>query len=121
MRQQIAGHAAASHRDIQAPQSFAALREARRDGPILQEFCAVMKDAPKAAFVKQVLEQHHGRHAAIVVPDHVGDVGGFHGIRHGTRLRSITPERLFAQNHLAGSGGSDGYFRMRVVGAGNVD
>ena len=121
VRQQIAGDAASGNRDIQTPQSFATLRQVRRDGPILKEFRAVVEDAAEAAFVDQMLEQHHGRHAAVVVPDHVGDFGGFHRLRHRGGFRRIAPERLFAQHHFAGLRGGDGDFRVRVVGAGDVD
>ena len=81
VRQQIAGDAAAGNGSIQPPQSFAALREILRDGPILEELRAVVEDAAEAAFVDQMLEQHHGRHAAVVVPDHVSDLRGLHGMR----------------------------------------
>ena len=55
MRQQIACNAAARNRCVQPPKTRAALRQILGDSPILQEFGAVMKDAPEAAFVQQRL------------------------------------------------------------------
>ena len=61
-----------------------------------------MEDSAEAAFVDQVLEQHDGGHAAVVVPDHVGHVGGFHRIHHGFGFFGVAAQRLFAEHHFAG-------------------
>ena len=54
VRQQIARDAAAGNVDIQPPEAFAALRQIGRDGPVLQEHGAVVKDPAQAAFVDQI-------------------------------------------------------------------
>ena len=76
VREQIAGDAAARDRDVEAPQPLAALRQILRDGPVLQELRAVVKDAPELPLVQQLLDQRHRGHAAVVVPDRVGHARG---------------------------------------------
>ena len=55
--------------DVEAPEPFAALRQICRDRPVLQKFRAVVEDATQLPFVDQLLEQHDGRDAAVVVPN----------------------------------------------------
>ena len=74
MGEQIAGDAAARRRHVEPPQRRAALRQFGVDRPVLQELGAIMEDAAEPAVVDELLGQRDGRHAAIVVPHHVGDV-----------------------------------------------
>src|SRR5471030_1153041 len=70
--QQVASDAAAGDGGVQAPETFAALGQVARDGPVLKKFRAVMEYPAQAAFVDQLLRQSDRGHPAIVVPDHVG-------------------------------------------------
>ena len=51
----------------------------------------------------------------------LGDVGGLHGLHHGSGFCRGAAERLFAQHHFARLGGGNGYLCVGVVGAGYVD
>ena len=109
VREQIAGDAAAGDADVETPQPLAALRQVARDRPVLEELRAVVKDAPQLAFVDQLLEQHDRRHAAVVVPDHVGDAGAPRPADTiASRLGGVAAERLLAGHHLAGARRGDG-------------
>ena len=55
VRQQIAGDAAAGHGHVQPPEAFAALRQVGGDGPVLEEFGAVVEDPAEPALVDQLL------------------------------------------------------------------
>ena len=87
VRQQVAGHAAAGHVDVQAPQALAALRQVGRDGPVLQKLGAVVEDLAQPPFVDQLLGQRHRRHAPVVVPDHVRHAGFLDRLRPCARIR----------------------------------
>ena len=45
MREQIAGDAAPGHRNVEPPQSFAALRQICGDGPVLQKLRAITRNS----------------------------------------------------------------------------
>ena len=122
VRQQIAGDAAAGDVDVQPPQPFAALRQVARDRPVLQELRAVVKDAAQLAFVDQLLEQDDRRHAAVVVPDHVGDAGA---LRPPSTIAcasaAFRPSGFSHITILPARGRGDGDLGVRVVRAGDVD
>src|ERR1700722_7286752 len=80
-----------------------------------------MEDTTEASLVQQLLQKNDGGHTAVVVPNHVGDVSGLDRSDHSLCFRGGAPQGLFAQHHLARLGGSDGDFRVGVVGACNVD
>ncbi len=80
-----------------------------------------MEDAAEASFVEQLLQQHDRRHAAIVVPNHVGNAGGLNCVHHGFRFGAGASQRLLAQHHFAGLGGSNGNLRVGIVRAGDID
>ncbi len=80
-----------------------------------------MEDAAEASFVEQLLQQDDRRYAAVVVPNHVGNVGGFDCFHHRFRFRPGAPERLFAKHHFSRLGGGNGDLRMGIVGAGDID
>src|SRR5262245_37769794 len=80
-----------------------------------------MEDLPETPFVKKVLEQHDRRRAAVVVPNHVRDFGGFDRFDHHLRLSRVASQRFLAHHNLAREGGGDGDLGMRVIRAGDVD
>ena len=92
-----------------------------RDGPVLQELRAIVKDPAEAVFVEKLLQQHDGRNAPVVVPDHVGHVGLLYGIHHRLGLFRGSAERLFAEDHLAGFRCSNRNLGVSVVRAGDID
>ena len=85
--QQVAGDAAAGRGHVEPPEAGAALRQVGGDGPVLQELGAVVEDLAEPALVDQLLGQRDGRHAAVVVPDHVRHAGLLDGLDHLQRLR----------------------------------
>jgi hypothetical protein len=82
MGQQVAGNAAAGDLRVQAPQPGAALRQVFGDGPVLQEFGPIVEDSAKAALVDELACKGDGRHATVIVPDHVGHARLFDGFNH---------------------------------------
>ena len=80
-----------------------------------------MEDAAEPAFVQHLLQQDDCWYPAVVVPDHVRNVGGVHSLGHSSGLSSGAAERLFAEHHLACLGGGDSDLRVGVVGARDVN
>ena len=92
-----------------------------RDRPVLQKLRAIVKHAAEPPLVHERLDQRDGRHAAVVVPDHVRHAGRLDGVDHALRFVAVASERLLAQHHLACARGGDRNLGMRVVRAGDVD
>jgi len=80
-----------------------------------------MENASQLSFFDELLGECHGGGPAIIVPNHVWHSGLLDGLHHGLALLAIHRERLFAKNHLASFGGSDGNFRVSIVRAADVD
>ncbi len=80
-----------------------------------------MKNPAELAFVDQLLGKGDGRHAAVIVPDHVWHLGLLDGVHHLRGFFGRTAQRLFAHHHLAGLCGGNGDFVMGVIGAGDID
>ena len=68
-----------------------------------------------------LLDQRDRRHAAVIVPDHVGDAGLLDRLDHRLAFGLGAGQRLFAEHHLAGLGGGDGDLGVEVVGHADVD
>lgn len=74
MGQEVARDAAAGGGEVQA-QTVPALGQVGGNRPVLKEHGPVVEDAAEPALVHQLLGQRDGRHAPVVVRDHVGDAG----------------------------------------------
>ena len=79
-----------------------------------------MEDASEAAFIQQIFQQRYRRNSTVVVPNRIRNLGGFDSFDHRFGFGGISTERFFTHDHLAGFGGSNGDFRVCVVGAGDV-
>ena len=121
MREQIAGDAGAGDLGVQAPEAGAALREIGIDGPVLEKVCSVVVNATELAGVDELLGEHDGGAAAVVIPDHIGHAGLRDGLEHFFGLGSVEREGLFAEDHLAGLGGGDDLLGVEIVRRGDVD
>src|SRR3982751_606529 len=102
MREKVTGDAAARNRRIETPEPLTALRQLARNRPVLEEFRTVVEYAAELTFFDQNPGESHSRNATVVVPNHVGDARGLHGIDHGFGFRRGSPKRLFTHHHLAG-------------------
>ena len=120
VRQQVAGDTRTRGLHIQTPQGRPALRQVRINRPVLQEVGAVMEHLAEFAGVDELLGQHYGRASAVVVPNHVRNLGLLDGLHHGFSLRGVQRQRLLAQDHLARFGGGDGDLGVEVVGDSDV-
>ena len=121
MGEQVAGDAAARDARVEPPQGRSALRQIGGNGPVLQEFRAIMEDAAEPSFVDQLLGERDGGDAAIIVPDHVRTARRLDRRDHPLGLGGVSAERLFAHHHFPRFRGGDRDLRMRVVGARDVD
>ncbi len=106
---------------VEPPEPVTPLRQVGRDRPVLQEDGPIMEDLPQAAFVDEILGQRDGRHAAVVVPDHIGHAGLLDRLDHLGPFGRIHRQGLFAQHHLSGLGRGDGDVVVQVVGHADVD
>ena len=120
VRQQIAGDAGTRGLHVQAPKSRPALRQFRIDRPILEEVGAVVEYLAELAGIDQLLGQHHGRASAVVVPNHVRNLGLLDGLHHGFSLLGIEGQRLLAQDHFSSLRRCDGNLGVKVVRDGDI-
>ena len=80
-----------------------------------------MEYAAEFAFVDQLLGQHDGRAAAIIVPNHVRHFCLLDGGDHFLGFLGVQPERLLAEDHLAGLRRGDGNLGVEIVRGANIN
>ena len=107
--------------DVEPPEPVAALRQVGRDRPVLQELRAVVEDLAEPALVDELLGQRDGRHAAVVVPDHVRHAGLLDRRRPSSPPRPRSASGFSHRTILPACGRGDGDLGVRVVGRGDVD
>ena len=84
----------------QVARTLPALREVGFDGPVLEEFRAVVENAAELPFLDELLGERDRGDAAVVVPHHVRHAGLLDRRDHLAALRGVHRQRLFAQNRL---------------------
>jgi len=119
--EEVACDAGAGDLGVEAPEAGAALREVGVDGPVLEEVRAVVEHAAELAGIDELLGEHDGGAAAVVIPDHVGHLRLVDGREHFLGFLGVQAEGFLAEDHLAGLGGGDGLLGVHVVGRGDVD
>ena len=87
----------------------------------MEEIGAVVEDPTELALIDELLGERDGGHAAVVIPNHVGDPGGFDRGDHGVAFTGIHRERLFAHHDFAGLGSGHGDLTVHIVRGGDVD
>jgi hypothetical protein len=116
VRIDVAVGAAAADALLQAPDE----RELRVGRPVLSVAGAVMINPADGAFIDHLLGLGDGGDAAVIVADHVDDLGLFDRGDHLFGLLDGEGEGLFAQDMFAGAGRGDGDLGMGIVGRGDV-
>ena len=80
----------------------------RRHGPFLQVAGVEMVELAQAAFLDELVGQHHGWEPAVVELHGIHHARLAHRRQHGLSLGQRIGQCFFAQHVLAGLGGSDG-------------
>ena len=119
--EKVAGDAGAGCRCVKTPEGFAALGEFLGHGPVLEEVGAVVIDAPEVTTVYDLLGEGDSGEEAVIVPNEIGESGGFDGFDHLEALFAVEGEGLLAKDHLAVLNRGHRDVVVGVVGRADVD
>jgi len=119
--EEVAGYTGSCGGGVETPEGGSALWKFFGHGPVLKEVGAVVVDTAEFSGVDDFLGKGDGGEEAVVIPDEVGEAGGFHGFYHFEALFAVEGEGLFAEDHFAIFDGGHGDVVMRVVGGADVD
>ena len=117
VRMDIAVRAAAGMLFLKPPQT----RHLGINQPALRVAGVVMTNLADGALLNHLLRLRDGGDAAVVVADHMHDLGALHGLQHLAALPHIQRERLFAKHVLARLGRGDGNLGMGIIRRVDVD
>ncbi len=118
---QVAGHPGAGGSRVEAPKGGTALGHIFGDGPVLQKTRPIMKRPAETSLVDNLLSERNGRHAAVIVPDHVGHAGVLDRRHHRLTLSDVHGERLLAKHRFSSLGRRDRDIMMQVVRHADID
>src|ERR1017187_851713 len=90
-------------------------REVRINNPVLCVTRPIVVNPAEFARGDHLLRQDDGGNPPVVVANHVDDPGLLHRVDHLSGLLHIHAERFFAEDRLAGFGGSNGNLGVCVV------
>ncbi len=90
-------------------------REFRVNDPVLKVTRPVVVNDPELAVLDHLFGEGHCRNPAVVVADHVRDMGFAHRGEHSAALGDVHRQRLFAEDRLARARGGDRDLGMGVV------
>ena len=110
VRAEVAQRARARGGLVEAPDRLG------RRAPVLQVGAAEVVDLADLAGLDELAGQAHGRHEAVVEGAHVLDAGGLHALPGLVALVGVAPQRLLADDVLAGLRGGDRRLGVEVVG-----
>ena len=121
MGQQVTSHSGTSSANVEPPKARTTLRKFGVDGPILKKLGAVVEYPAKAALVDELFGKSNRRDSAVIVPNHVVNIGLFDGFNHPQPLLAVERQRFFAHDHLASLSSGDGDFSVAVIGGTDIN